>query len=329
MANTDFSDSSKDSRALEREVEAQRDRVEQRIGEIRDRLSPGQLVDEMLSYTKDGGSQFAGNLGKQIASNPVPTVLLGISLAWLFAGGNQQPQHAQAPSYPAPSPTPPTSYPYARTTGGLRRVGIGADDAGKWHSEFEDSAGKRYKAHSDQHGKRLGHFADETGKMFSGFINEAGERVGDFRDEAGNVLHDAADWASHTWRDASSQVRDRVDALTTSAQHLTHDARDQINRMTGVISDTLTTQPLVGAALAFAAGAALGAALPHTRQEDEVVGSLADDVKGKVTEVASDLYAAGKEKAGEIYEEATDKAKDVYKDARASITDQANVAKPH
>ena len=51
----------KSSAELEREVSAQRDRVEARIGEIKDRLSPGQLIDEVLSYTKDGGGKFASN----------------------------------------------------------------------------------------------------------------------------------------------------------------------------------------------------------------------------------------------------------------------------
>ena len=49
----------KSSAELEREVEAQRNRVEARLGEIKDRLSPGQLLDEALSYTKHGGAHFA------------------------------------------------------------------------------------------------------------------------------------------------------------------------------------------------------------------------------------------------------------------------------
>ncbi len=58
----------KDSAQLEREIEEQRQRIEDRVGEIRQRLSPGQLVDEVLSYTKNGGQQFASNLGSTIAS---------------------------------------------------------------------------------------------------------------------------------------------------------------------------------------------------------------------------------------------------------------------
>ena len=42
----------KSAAELEREVAEQRSRVESRIGEIKDRLSPGQLLDEALSYAR-------------------------------------------------------------------------------------------------------------------------------------------------------------------------------------------------------------------------------------------------------------------------------------
>ena len=71
-----FDPTAKTSADVEREVNEQRSRVEARIGEIRDRLSPGQLLDEALSYTKDGGSQFVGNLGSQISANPMPVALV-------------------------------------------------------------------------------------------------------------------------------------------------------------------------------------------------------------------------------------------------------------
>ena len=74
------------SAEIEREVEAQRAQVESTIGEIKERLTPGQLMDEVLSYTKHGGAHFASNLGHTITANPLPATLLGISLAWLMVG---------------------------------------------------------------------------------------------------------------------------------------------------------------------------------------------------------------------------------------------------
>ena len=119
----------KSSAELEREVEAQRNRVESRIGEIKERLSPGQLIDEALAYTKDGGSHFASNLGQTIAANPLPAVMLGVSLAWLMSGqGPKLQQNHESHNY-RPSVNP--DYPYARISGsGQRRTGHRAAEAG-------------------------------------------------------------------------------------------------------------------------------------------------------------------------------------------------------
>jgi hypothetical protein len=174
----------KSSADLEREVAAQRDRVEARIGEIKDRLSPGQLLDEALSYTKHGGAHFASNLGSQISANPLPTALVGIGLAWLISSN----VGAHNPSVAVDLTHDEHAYPYARASGALRRVSHKADETGQWWSEFETSSGQRYRAKSNELGERSGHFIDEAGKMFGGFIDDAGNRVRDFQDEAGNML---------------------------------------------------------------------------------------------------------------------------------------------
>ncbi len=306
----------KDSAQLEQEVEQQRQRIENRIGEIKDRLSPGQLVDELLSYSKDGGQHFAANLGQTVSNNPLPAALLGISLVWLMSG--------QGPRLAAPSPAlQPTSqprrsrsdYPYATISGGLRRVNHAADDAGKWYSEFEDTGGRRFKAESNELGHRAGEFVDDAGRKFGGFIDEAGHRLQDFQDEAGNRLDEAAGWASDTWHDLRHQVGD----MLGSAQH-------QTDRASRVIVDTFQHQPLVAGALAFAAGAALGAALPHTEQEDKAVGQLADEVRGKAIDVASEVYEEGKTRVADLYEKGKDGAAKVYDETVKAVSEGVNGA---
>ena len=116
----------KSSADLEREVTEQRSRVEARIGEIKDKLSPGQLLDEALSYTKHGGAHFASNLGSQISANPLPAALVGIGLAWLISSTANG--HTQTASNAADFGYDDHSYPYARVSGGLKRVNHQADD---------------------------------------------------------------------------------------------------------------------------------------------------------------------------------------------------------
>lgn len=316
----------KDSAALEREVEAQRHRVESTIGALRDRLSPGQLLDEALSYTKHGGAHFASNLGHQLTANPVPTALLGISLAWLMMGSGRQHAH-DGRAWNGHSTYRPD---YARATGGgLQRISHARDDAGEWYAEFSDDLGKKYRAKSNELGHRAGHFMDETGKQFAGFVDDAGRRVEQFRDEAGNLLEEATGWASHTWHDATQGLAHAGEAIAGQAGHLAdqaghfaHDAQEQAARMTRTALRTLEQQPLVAAALAFAAGAAIGAVLPSTKEEDELLGKTSDEVKREAGHMASEAYEKGKKKAAELYEDATHTAEEVYSDAKRKVAGQ-------
>src|SRR5579859_220920 len=80
------------TKQLEAKSELERDAVQNTIGELRRRLSPGQLVDEFLAYTNDGGGEFISNLGRQATNNPLPVTLIGAGLAWfLFSQGGSKP----------------------------------------------------------------------------------------------------------------------------------------------------------------------------------------------------------------------------------------------
>ena len=140
-------DTSKSSAQIERELEAQRNRIETRIGEIRERLSPGQLLDEALSYTKHGGAHFAANLGQQVSANPMPAALVGVGLAWLIASNTQR----QSQPAPLPRAFDEDDFPYAMvSSGGLKRTSHAADDAGQWWSEFQTDKGQTFKAKASE-----------------------------------------------------------------------------------------------------------------------------------------------------------------------------------
>ncbi|MEO6396173.1 MAG: DUF3618 domain-containing protein [Devosia sp.] len=318
----------KSSADLEREVQAQRDRVEARIGEIKERLSPGQLLDEALSYTKHGGAHFASNLGQQITANPLPAALVGVGLAWLIAS-QASGQSGGSSAYSGHDDSF-DDYPYAKASG-IRRVRHAADENGEWWSDFETDSGDLYRARATEKGERAGHFVDKTGRLFAGFIDEAGNGVRRIQDEAGNSLGDAMGWANHSWRDLRHNIGSAFGGARSTARHALGDVasgsrqfgstvQSQADQMSRQIAGLFDQQPLIGAALAFAAGAALGATLPHTEQEDQLLGREADRVKRKAGKVAGELYEEGKEQAADLYDKATDKASQIYSDAKRQVT---------
>ena len=302
------------SAQLEREVAAERSRIEQTITEIQQRLTPGELVDEFLSYGKNGGTQFASRLGKSVTENPLPATLLGVSLAWLMLGprplqgsGAGEREEAREPHFAT------------ATSGGLQRIDHARDEVGDWYSEFTDDAGRKYRAKSDEFGRRIGDFVDETGKSFAGFMDEAGSRITQFRDETGNTLDEASGWAAQTWHDLTDAGSRSAHQLTESAKRIGKDAQSNATRLGRDAMHMLEEQPLVMGALAFAAGAALGAVMPRTEQEDRMIGEAADEAKREAGAMASDLYERGKEKAAELYEDASGAAGEIYEDTKQRL----------
>src|SRR6186713_1712322 len=118
---------------LEARSELERNAVENTVGELRRRLSPGQLVDELLAYTNDGGGEFISNLGRQATNNPLPVTLIGAGLAWfLFSkGGSNAPVQPASGSYRSPTHAgaEASRYPGADTFAAAKDTGAGALDA--------------------------------------------------------------------------------------------------------------------------------------------------------------------------------------------------------
>lgn len=88
------SDLQKDPRDLEREADGVREDLEGTIDELMQQFSPGVLINRAISlFQSKGNSDFVRNLSSQVESNPIPTILAGISLIWLFSASKQPSVH--------------------------------------------------------------------------------------------------------------------------------------------------------------------------------------------------------------------------------------------
>jgi hypothetical protein len=74
------------------------------------------------------------------------------------------------------------------------------------------------------------------------------------------------------------------------------------------LADFLQEQPLVLAGLGLALGAAVGAVLPSTRTEDELMGETSDALKEGVATTAEEQLEKGKAVAGKAWDEAKQEA---------------------
>ena len=89
-----MSDNTSQQDVIERDLERTRSRMDNRLSELQERLSPGQIVDDLLGYFRGSeGGDFARNLMDSVRDNPLPAALTGIGLTWLMAS-NPKPRPA-------------------------------------------------------------------------------------------------------------------------------------------------------------------------------------------------------------------------------------------
>src|SRR5205823_4022836 len=75
---------------VEREAEQTRWQLAGTLEELRDRMTPGRVVDQVVDYTRAGpAAEFLRNLGREVRENPMPLVLIGIGIAWLMAASSR------------------------------------------------------------------------------------------------------------------------------------------------------------------------------------------------------------------------------------------------
>jgi hypothetical protein len=81
---------------LEREAEQTRADLAHTLDTLRDRMSPGQMLDQVIDYARDGeAGEMFGNVRRQVVENPLPLGLIGIGLGWLmFSGASHPDGHA-------------------------------------------------------------------------------------------------------------------------------------------------------------------------------------------------------------------------------------------
>jgi len=286
----------KSAAELEREVELQRDRVADTIDQIQTRLSPGQLLDELMDYTKGGAGDFAANLGRSVKDNPLPVALLGASLLWLMSGKNPiggHSGHSHAPAHPYGGGTAPVGY----------RPG--------------DSDAVRHQAYHDDHGHDGHGLADGLKHAAAG----AAEKVSHAADSAGEKLSGAAAGANARLHDARDALHSGVDHARDGLSHAGSGISQRAHDLQGSAMNLFRDQPLVAGALAFAAGAAVGAAIPVSSKEREVFGDTAADAVSAVREAAAPYVEKGKDVVSKVVEEGKEVAHDTVETGKAALKD--------
>lgn len=242
---------------IQRDIERTRAEMGNTLDTIRQKLSPGQMLDEALDYLKGSGlNQFSSNLSETVKHNPIPVSLIGVGIAWLAMAG------------PRPAYT-----------------------ASNWQTN--------------------GHGHSKIGEAASSVTAKAGQVMQGVRDRVGEASGRLGDMA-HNTQERVGEASERLGDMAHSARHHMGEAADHLRYQTIRAKDTYhylrTEQPLILGLLGFALGAAFGAGMPPTRQEDELMGETRDEYVQRAKEAGAEFLEQGKRVATAAGEAATEQA---------------------
>jgi ElaB/YqjD/DUF883 family membrane-anchored ribosome-binding protein len=214
---------------IEADVTASRHRLNDTLDRLGHKLSPGQMLDEVLGLARGRAGQFTANLGRQLRDNPVPALLIGAGIgALLLRRGNG---HAR----------------------------VGADD---WRHE------RRYRSLEETRraNPRLPNESDED---YHARVHEAYAKALDLKQMADEGAHDFKERVSKTVSDVQHAAKDARERLGHAVSGAVHLAQDQVrglgHRATKARQGAqhfYEDTPLAAGAIALAIGALIGAGAP-------------------------------------------------------------------
>ncbi|MFC3076616.1 DUF3618 domain-containing protein [Phenylobacterium terrae] len=264
------------SEDIEREVEATRGELDRTVEALKERMSAGQIIDELMGSMKgSGASEMVSNLGRQAKDNPLPLALIGAGVAWLMFGKPPaQRDWRERRSFVAD--------PYTGEVGFEGDATVYDTDASRYHEDYDPLTG----ADLSSEGKG------------PGLKDKAAQAAAKAKAAASNAAHKVTD-AAHSGKAKASQAvsgaRDKASQRLSSAKARTGDgyhragerlssARERARAQAGqygqraqrTFLETMENEPLIIAAAGVAIGAAIGAALPASRIENRAVGRFRD-----------------------------------------------------
>jgi hypothetical protein len=298
--------SGQEAPSAEDEIAAQRAQVEETranmsgtIDAIQQKLSPENLAQQAKNTVRDatvgkvGGAVgtatdkmqqaagsatgAAGSVGttivETIKQNPVPAALAGIGLGWLIAESRRSSaSRTVSPGYRT-YPTPYNAQAYPPATGYGSAAVYRPTEAAYPPPDFGSQ------------------------ESSPGSVDQAQQ---------------TASQAMDTVQSAAGQVQDTAGQMANRAQaqvsQLGGQAQQQLQQASSGFSRMMQERPLAVGALAVAVGAAVGLAIPETRQEGELMGPARDTVM---------------QRAQQTFQDTAQKVETVAQEALGTVKDEA------
>lgn len=243
---------------IEQDINRSRSALNDTIERLGGKLSPGQIVDEVLGVAQGQLGQFTTNIGKQVRDNPLPLLLIGAGVGMYLM--NQNKHHDIAPKIGEDD---------WRAEHHFRKIENIRANAARMAGESDEDYNRRLH---DEHAKALdiNQMAGEAADAFQARVTRTIEglerRAAWVRDsvaggfaKAGHFVHDQAQHMGEMAGDAKHRIGD----MAGKAKHQAVDMYDE--------------NPLAAGAIGVAIGALLGSLAPLSSLERNKLQGVADE----------------------------------------------------
>jgi Protein of unknown function (DUF3618) len=293
------------SEQLERETEFCREELANTLDELRARMTPGQVVDQLVGYAQDTtGGLFFQHLKQQIASNPLPVALMGAGFAWLMFGKGVSASRLRQSTASVADKGRAWLSDSAEAVAAGREAADRLSEAGSRASDAAGSVAADARERARAGAATVRDAAADAASQAKETISDATAQV----KEAASQVKDAATAAGAAFGDTLSTTYDRAAAGAGRAASTISGSASRIGSSAAAsgrnVMDFCRDQPLVLAGVGLAVGAAIGALLPRTQAEDQFMGGVSDELKEQTKEFAGEQL----EKAKKVGERAYDVA---------------------
>jgi ElaB/YqjD/DUF883 family membrane-anchored ribosome-binding protein len=264
---------------IEADLNESRTRLNDTLHELGSKLSPGQMVDEVLGLAQGQAGKLASNLGRQVRDNPRPVLLVAAGIGLLFLNKSRS-TSANGGMSESDWETQRTFHSLEEARWNTPRQAGETDEAyeERVHQAYADKLNLKQKAGEAAHefkarvshtvegirrragglGSRVGRMASSAGSRVGKLATGAGAGVGKLANGAGTGVSKFASGASHF-------AQDQAHRLGETASNVRHRAEDFYQET-----------PLAAGGIAFAVGALIGGATPLSERERQSLQGIAD-----------------------------------------------------
>lgn len=282
--NEDIRQDTRRPEEIEHDIERTRAEVSSTIDAIQNKLAPTQVMDRAVHYARTNlPDNFGTFLGDTVRKNPIPIILFGLSIASMFVQG--------------------------RKSDGVAHVRRQARD--RQDLEFDPTV---YDVDYVSSTAAVGSSESTSG----GTMSKVGEKGRGLMNKVSELGHRVSDSTSSMASRARSKLSGSTSSTGSSSGKLTQKSRQQYYRARDGFDRMIDEQPLMLGILGVAIGTMLGASLPNTRREDQLMGSKRDQLLDTVKETVRTKADSLKDSAQRVAQAAQREVKSVTSDGSGS-----------